>query len=86
MGKPAQEGFRRYPKTEGWFTPNLLARLWFAPLRAPCICIESFARPSCKGRCGCDACLSYWTQRYFEMSNFDLRNRSARNNHILSMA
>ena len=71
MQKPSQEGLVRHPKTQGWFTPNPLARLWFEPLSAPCTCLPSCSLPFCKGRCGCDACLGVCTQIYFEMNEYD---------------
>jgi hypothetical protein len=72
MDMPTPEGVRRYPKTEGWFTPNRLARLWFEPLRAPCTCQYSCTRPYCKGKCGCNACLGLSTQRYFKMTDGEI--------------
>jgi len=86
MSMPTPEGIRRYPKTEGWFTPNLLARLWFEPFRAPCTCKELCARPFCKGRCGCYACLGFWTQRYFEMSDFESGDRYISKDRAFSVA
>ncbi len=51
---PTAEGLRRYPATNGCFERGMPELDGMD--RLPCTCTDDCSRPSCSGRCGCEAC------------------------------